>query len=107
MSARRRRPAADAAATPPPIPRQRTVFECPFCHSKLLKRSSFLLHPYLRSDIYTCTNPLCNASFTGHNELTHLSSPTGLPDAAPCQLPDMPPELRQQTLQVLGGKKRD
>jgi len=94
-----------AASTSPSAPRQRTVFECPFCHSKLIKRSSFLLHPYLRSDTYTCTNPLCNASFTGHNELTHLTSPTGIPDAAPCHLPEMPAELRQQALKEWRGQQ--
>lgn len=69
---------------------RRAVFACRACSYTLIKRTSYLAHQYLRHDTYVCSNPLCSASYTGHSELTHLASPSGIPHAPPCDLPETP-----------------
>lgn len=76
----------------------RAVFTCPVCSSKLLKRTSWIEHRYLRRDIYCCINPVCNASFSGTSELTHIASPSGMPDCRECDLPPSPLYLRNAAL---------
>jgi len=99
---RRRKPTPsplDAYTEPAPsaAPR-RVLFECPCCQSPMQKRTSYRLHSFLRAEVYTCTNPLCNASFAAHNELTHIASPSGLSDASRCPLPKLSPRLCKQAL---------
>jgi len=89
---------SDAYETPAATPK-RVQFECPCCQSPMQKRTSYRLHSFLRSEVYTCTNPLCNASFAAHNELTHIASPSGLPDASKCPLPRLTPRLRRRALE--------
>jgi len=99
-SPRRRLPAATAYQAPsPPAAGKRVQFECPCCQAPMQKRTSYRLHSFLRSEVYTCTNPLCNASFAAHNELTHIASPSGLPDASTCPLPKLTPRLRRRALE--------
>lgn len=78
------------------VPRRKVVFSCPFCRSPLVKRTSHLAHRYLRYDVFVCENPVCAASFSAHTEITHLTSPTGIPDALDCELPATPHLLRSQ-----------
>ncbi|HFF3760130.1 TPA: ogr/Delta-like zinc finger family protein [Stenotrophomonas maltophilia] len=65
----------------------RAAFTCDACRTPLVKRTSALQHPHLRSDAYVCQNPLCGATYTGHSELTGISSPSGVPNAPACELP--------------------
>ncbi|TRX75289.1 ogr/Delta-like zinc finger family protein [Pseudomonas mangiferae] len=66
----------------------RSQFNCPFCNSKLICRTSWRAHTLLRQELYTCSNPFCNAGIGGHTELTHLINPSGLADAPSCSLPE-------------------
>ncbi|WP_313219507.1 ogr/Delta-like zinc finger family protein [Stenotrophomonas sp.] len=74
----------------------RVIFSCESCDSRLIKRTSTLVHKYLRNDIYVCDNPLCGASYSGHSELTGIASPSGVPTALPSELPPTPSFLRAQ-----------
>ena len=76
--------------------RRKAVFLCPYCSSPLFKRTSFLAHRFLRNDVFVCENPLCSAAFNATTEITHIASPTGIPHAMPCELPDTPHLLRQK-----------
>lgn len=67
---------------------RRAVFSCPTCSYVLVKRTSYLTHQFLRHDTYVCSNPLCSAAFSGHSELTAIASPSGIPGAQPCDLPE-------------------
>ncbi|MEE9890905.1 MAG: ogr/Delta-like zinc finger family protein [Stenotrophomonas geniculata] len=69
---------------------QRAVFRCPACNARLVKRTSALQHPFLRTEAYVCPNPMCGATYTGSSELTNLASPSGLPSAPACELPPTP-----------------
>ena len=75
----------------------RAIFRCEFCGSKLSKRSSWLRHEKLRSDVYCCENPVCNSSYLGNSELTHILSPSGTSDAESA-LPKSTDYLRKQAL---------
>ena len=61
-------------------PGRKVVFSCEACGSRLVKRTSWLNHPFLRNDIYVCDNPTCGASYSGHTELTGIASPSGIPN---------------------------
>lgn len=76
------------------VARRKATFLCPFCRSALYKRTSQLAHQFLRNDVFVCDNPLCSASFNAHTELTHLASPSGIPHALPCELPETPHLMR-------------
>ena len=78
----------------------RVIFACESCGSRLIKRTSTLVHKYLRNDIYVCDNPLCGASYSGHSELTGIASPSGVPMALPSELPPTPSFLRAQMQQA-------
>ncbi|KAF1719788.1 ogr/Delta-like zinc finger family protein [Pseudoxanthomonas wuyuanensis] len=80
-------------------PRRKVVFSCPACGAHLIKRTSYLLHQFLRHDTFVCDNPVCSAAFSGHTELTHLASPSGMPHAPPCELPRTPGSRRDKTLE--------
>lgn len=77
------------------VARRKATFLCPFCRSALYKRTSHLAHQFLRNDVFVCDNPLCSAAFNAHTELTHVASPTGIPHALPCELPDTPHLMRR------------
>ncbi|MBB6259345.1 ogr/Delta-like zinc finger family protein [Xanthomonas campestris pv. campestris] len=79
--------------------RKKVVFSCEACGSPLVKRTSFLSHRYLRHDTYVCDNPVCGASYTGHTELTHVASPSGMPNAH-SDLPPTPAYTRAMALRV-------
>lgn len=59
--------------------RKKIVFRCEACSARLIKRTSFLAHKFLRHDSYVCENPMCGATYTGHSELTGIASPSGVP----------------------------
>lgn len=80
--------------------RKRVVFACEACGSLLYKRSSYRSHKFLRHDTYVCENPVCSASYSGTSELTHVSSPSGMPDAMPSELPPTPTHLRNEALRA-------
>ncbi|MBD9478535.1 ogr/Delta-like zinc finger family protein [Pseudoxanthomonas sp. PXM02] len=67
---------------------RRAIFSCAVCTYVLVKRTSYLMHQFLRHDTYVCSNPLCSAAYTGHSELTAIASPSGIPDALGCDLPE-------------------
>lgn len=71
-------------------PTRKAIFTCEVCRSRLIKRTSALLHPHLRHDLYICSNPLCSASYSGHTELTGIASPSGVPNAPASDLPPTP-----------------
>lgn len=77
----------------------RAVFSCDACGTPLTKRTSALQHRHLRTDAYVCQNPLCGATYTGHSELTSISSPSGMPNAPACELPQTPGYERALLLQ--------
>ncbi len=76
----------------------KVVFACPVCNHKMSKRTSWMEHQFLRRDVYCCSNPICNASFTGHTELTHIASPSGMENGGVCSLPPSPSYLRNAAL---------
>ena len=90
---------------------QRAVFCCPACNARLVKRTSALQHPFLRTDAYVCPNPMCGATYTGSTELTHVASPSGLPNAPACELPPTPgyqrTMLQSRWKQERGGLQTD
>lgn len=76
-------------------PQKRTQFRCPFCDTPLVRRTSWLAHIFMRQELYQCDMPVCGASFNGTTELTHIASPTGMPHAPECALPESPHYLRE------------
>lgn len=76
--------------------RKRVVFRCEACGCALKKRNSYLSHQFLRHDVYVCENPLCSASYAGTSELTHIASPSGVPEAQTSELPPTPAYVRNQ-----------
>ncbi|HDS1368456.1 TPA: ogr/Delta-like zinc finger family protein [Stenotrophomonas maltophilia] len=78
---------------------QRAIFTCDACGTPLTKRTSALQHRHLRTDAYVCQNPVCGATYTGHSELTSISSPSGMPNAPACELPQTPGYERALLLQ--------
>lgn len=81
-------------------PRKRAVFSCEACGAVLVKRTSYLTHKHLRHDLYVCTNPVCSASYSGHSELTGLTSPSGHPTARLIELPDTPEDRKKRDLRT-------
>lgn len=80
---------------------QRKVeFSCHFCGSRLIRRTSWLAHPFLRQAMYQCDLPVCGASFASITELTHLASPSLWPCAKPCPLPLTPNHLQMMARRV-------
>lgn len=88
-------------------PRRKVVFSCPACRAPLIKRTSYLTHQYLRHDTFVCENPVCGASYSGHTELTGIASPSGMPDAAPCDLPPTPAYQRAKALEIYRQSRDD
>lgn len=80
--------------------RKRVVFACEACGSLLYKRSSYRSHKFLRHDTYVCENPVCCASYSGTSELTHIASPSGMPEAMPSELPPTPTHIRNEALRA-------
>ena len=78
---------------------QRAIFTCDVCGTPLTKRTSALQHRHLRTDAYMCQNPVCGATYVGHSELTSISSPSGMPNAPACELPQTPGYERALLLQ--------
>ena len=83
----------------------KVVFRCVFCEAPVTKRTSWMEHRYFRRDIYCCENPMCNASFAGATELTHLVSPSGYEDGGTCTLPHSNQYLRNAALAALIRKE--
>ena len=73
---------------------------CPDCGTGLVKRSSSSQHPLMSKTILICKNPVCGASFSGVDEITHRLSPSSRPNPA-IQLPFAPSALRRGVLQEL------
>ena len=88
-------------------PTRRVVFACEACGSRLVKRTSYLTHKFLRHDTYVCDNPVCAAAYSGHTELTGIASPTGMPNAAPCGLPPTPAYERAKAQEVYRQQMQD
>jgi hypothetical protein len=88
-------------------PRRKVVFSCPACRAPLIKRTSYLTHQYLRHDTFVCENPVCGATYSGHTELTGIASPSGMPDATPCDLPPTPGYQRAKALEVYRQSRDD
>lgn len=81
---------------------QKAVFRCEACGERLVKRTSFLAHRFLRQDAWVCPNPVCGATYTGHSELTAIASPSGMPSAHS----DLPLTANAQRLQFLQAYKQ-
>lgn len=77
----------------------KAVFRCEACNERLVKRTSFLAHKFLRQDAWVCPNPMCGAAYTGHSELTAIASPSGM-DNADSELPLTPAAHRARFLQA-------
>jgi len=84
----------------------KAVFRCESCHERLVKRTSYLAHQFLRQDAWVCPNPICGATYTGHSELTALASPSGLPTAH-SELPLTAAAQRNKFLQVYRASQDD
>jgi len=78
---------------------RKVVFSCEACGARLIKRTSYLSHRFLRHDTYTCDNPVCGATYSGHTELTGIASPTGMPNAPASELPPTPAFQRTRALE--------
>ncbi len=52
-------------------------FTCPACQAKLRLYSSRMVHPALREQYASCTNPYCGASYKIYAQLSELISPAG------------------------------
>ncbi|WP_244216314.1 ogr/Delta-like zinc finger family protein [Phytopseudomonas daroniae] len=74
---------------------------CPDCGAALIKRSSTSYHPLMSSTYLVCKNPVCGATFTGTDEITHRLSPPSNPNPA-IALPYAPSNARRSVLQELG-----
>lgn len=74
---------------------------CPDCESALVKRSSNSSHPLMASTYLVCKNPVCGATFTGTDEITHRLSPPSSPNPA-ILLPYTPSAIRRGVLAKLG-----
>lgn len=48
---------------------------CPDCGSGLIRRTSAQLTPLIMQTLLICKNPVCGASFSGLDEITHRVSP--------------------------------
>ncbi len=83
----------------------KVVFRCAFCEAPVTKRTSWMEHRYFRRDIYCCENPMCNASFVGATELTHLASPSGYEEGGTCDLPRSNQYLRNAALAAIIRKE--
>lgn len=68
---------------------------CPNCSGPLRVRNSNALHPLLRSIFLQCQNLPCGATYNGQMEITHILSPSGMPNAA-IDLPLAPSAIRKQ-----------
>lgn len=74
---------------------------CPDCGTSLIKRSSSSCHPLMSSTYLVCKNPVCGATFTGTDEITHRLSPPSNPNPV-IVLPYAPSTARRGVLQELG-----
>ncbi|WP_230125251.1 ogr/Delta-like zinc finger family protein [Pseudomonas sp. Bi70] len=74
---------------------------CPDCGAALIKRSSSSCHPLMSSTYLVCKNPVCGATFTGTDEITHRLSPPSNPNPA-IVLPYAPSAARRGVLRDLG-----
>tara|TARA_R110002167_G_scaffold98718_13_gene259449 strand:+ start:2222 stop:2536 length:315 start_codon:yes stop_codon:yes gene_type:complete len=68
---------------------------CPNCHGPLRVRNSIALHPLLRTIFFQCQNVPCGATYNGQMEITHILSPSGMPNAS-IDLPLAPSAIRKQ-----------
>lgn len=82
---------------------RKAVFRCEACNEKLVKRTSFLAHRFLRQDAWVCPNPVCGATYTGHSELTAIASPSGMPSAHS----ELPLTAHAQRVQFLQAYRSD
>lgn len=94
---------AQIVMTAPPKTRTQAQAKrcCPDCGAALIKRSSSSCHPLMSSTYLVCKNPVCGATFTGTDEITHRLSPPSNPNPA-IVLPYAPSAARRGVLRDLG-----
>lgn len=80
-------------------------FWCCFCGAPLVCRTSWFAHVFLRQQVFQCHFAPCSASFYAHTELTHLASPSGLPNAPACELPPSTSHLNAMARKVYEKNK--
>ncbi|WP_288472305.1 hypothetical protein [uncultured Pseudomonas sp.] len=80
-------------------------FWCCFCGAPLVCRTSWFAHVFLRQQVFQCHFAPCSASFYAHTELTHLASPSGLPNAPACELPPSTSHLNAMARKVYENNK--
>ena len=90
---------------------KKVEFSCHYCGARLIRRTSWLAHAFLRQTFYQCDDPGCGAAFIGANELTHLATPGRTHDTKPCPLPISPNHLHVMARRVyemnLGTRQMD
>lgn len=91
----------DMSATPKNRPQPQAKRGCPDCGAALIKRSSTSCHPLMSSTYLVCKNPVCGATFSGTDEITHRLSPPSNPNPA-IALPYAPSIVRRSVLRDLG-----
>lgn len=74
---------------------------CPDCGASLVKRSSRCEHALLSKTFLVCKNPVCGATFAGHDEITHRLSPPSQPNPE-ISLPYASSVIRRGVLLELG-----
>ncbi|MDZ4262382.1 MAG: ogr/Delta-like zinc finger family protein [Pseudomonadota bacterium] len=76
---------------------------CPDCGSPLIRRTSDQLTLLITRTLVICKNPVCGASFSGLDEITHRISPPSVPNPD-VKLPMSPKKVRNEILNSLTGE---
>lgn len=79
---------------------------CPHCESAMRIRGSRLLTPTYRQLNMQCTNVACSASYRADLTLTHIISPSGIPNPQ-VQLPISPNQPQRAAANDTGEPRRE
>lgn len=77
---------------------------CCHCHSRVRIRTSYGRHLLLREAYLQCTNEACGATFRAQFEVTHILSPSGMPNPA-IDLPLAPSFMRRKAMVAMTGNE--
>jgi predicted RNA-binding Zn-ribbon protein involved in translation (DUF1610 family) len=81
-------------------------FKCPNCGGKIRIRNSVEQHPLLRAMYLQCTNVNCGATYRAGLEITHLMSPSAMPNPN-IVLPIADNFIRQMAMQKESDRQID
>lgn len=80
--------------------------KCPNCGESIRIRNSVAMHPLLRTTYMQCVNVVCGATYRGQVEITHLMSPSGMPNPT-VNLPLAPASIRREAQRKEGERQLD